>query len=91
MSEVPVQSEMRDLRYDPQPIERKWAERWAAQPELYRAEPAGSARKKTTHSIVVHAVASGSVPSVANAAAAAATRAAIADGVIAAPGGTPPS
>jgi leucyl-tRNA synthetase len=33
-------------RYDPQAIELKWSERWAANPELYRAEPATSARKK---------------------------------------------
>jgi leucyl-tRNA synthetase len=33
-------------RYDPQTIELKWSERWAADPDLYRAEPATSARKK---------------------------------------------
>ncbi|HEX8798403.1 MAG TPA: hypothetical protein VF772_07320, partial [Terriglobales bacterium] len=33
-------------RYEPQTIERKWSERWAADPDLYRAEPATSARKK---------------------------------------------
>ena len=33
-------------RYDPQAIEMKWSERWAADPDLYRAEPAASSRKK---------------------------------------------
>src|SRR5271165_3757919 len=33
-------------RYEPQSIELKWSERWARDPELYRAEPATSARKK---------------------------------------------
>jgi leucyl-tRNA synthetase len=36
----------RDQRYDAQRIEQKWHERWQQQPELYRAEPATSARKK---------------------------------------------
>jgi len=36
----------REQRYDAQPIELKWHERWLARPELYRAEPATSARKK---------------------------------------------
>src|SRR5215467_1703752 len=33
-------------RYDPQAIEKKWFQRWAQDPDLYRAEPATSARKK---------------------------------------------
>jgi leucyl-tRNA synthetase len=33
-------------RYDPQVIEQKWSERWTANSELYRAEPATSAGKK---------------------------------------------
>src|SRR5271166_5612357 len=33
-------------RYEPQSIELKWSERWARDPELYRAEPSTSARKK---------------------------------------------
>ena len=33
-------------RYDPQAIEQKWFERWAQNPELYRAEPSTSPRKK---------------------------------------------
>src|SRR5271166_4359978 len=33
-------------RYDPQGIEQKWSERWAQDPQLYRAEPSSSARKK---------------------------------------------
>ena len=36
----------REQRYDAQRIEQKWHERWQQQPELYRAEPATSARKK---------------------------------------------
>jgi leucyl-tRNA synthetase len=36
----------REQRYDAQCIEQKWHERWQQQPELYRAEPATSARKK---------------------------------------------
>jgi leucyl-tRNA synthetase len=36
----------RPERYDPQFIEQKWSERWAADSDLYRAEPASSARKK---------------------------------------------
>ncbi len=41
-SEVAVHSD----RYDPQAIEQKWSERWAQSPDLYRAEPTSSARKK---------------------------------------------
>ncbi len=33
-------------RYEPRAIEQKWAERWAADPDLYRAEPPTSKRKK---------------------------------------------
>ncbi|HTV65715.1 MAG TPA: leucine--tRNA ligase [Bryocella sp.] len=33
-------------RYDPQAIEKKWAERWAGNPDLYKAEPSSSAHKK---------------------------------------------
>jgi leucyl-tRNA synthetase len=33
-------------RYEPQAIEQKWSERWAANPDLYRAEPSSSPRKK---------------------------------------------
>src|SRR5580704_4077827 len=33
-------------RYDPQSIEKKWFERWAQNPDLYRAEPSSSPRKK---------------------------------------------
>ena len=33
-------------RYDPQAIEQKWSERWAQNPDLYRAEPPSSSRKK---------------------------------------------
>ena len=41
-----VAGEARPDRYDPQAIELKWSERWAADPDLYRAEPATSIRKK---------------------------------------------
>src|SRR5437764_397056 len=40
------QSPDREQRYDAQRIESKWHQRWQQQPELYRAEPATSARKK---------------------------------------------
>jgi len=36
----------REQRYEAQRIESKWHQRWQQQPELYRAEPATSARKK---------------------------------------------
>ena len=36
----------REQRYGAQRIEQKWFDRWQAQPEMYRAEPATSARKK---------------------------------------------
>ena len=38
MQEQSTQIETRDDRYDPQRIEMKWTERWAAHPELFRAE-----------------------------------------------------
>ncbi len=43
MAEMRAQPE---LRYDPQAVELKWAARWQEQPELYRAEPATSPRRK---------------------------------------------
>jgi Leucyl-tRNA synthetase len=45
VSEPPV-SEHKELRYEAQPIEEKWAARWAADPKLYAAEPATSSKKK---------------------------------------------
>jgi leucyl-tRNA synthetase len=33
-------------RYDPATIEQKWFQRWAQDPDLYRAEPSTSTRKK---------------------------------------------
>jgi len=36
----------REARYDPQAIEQKWSQRWQQQPDLYRAEPSNSQRKK---------------------------------------------
>ena len=42
----PSPSDARPERYDPQTIEQKWSERWAQNPDLYKAEPATSARKK---------------------------------------------
>jgi len=45
-AEIPTQSgEPRDLRYDPQPIEQKWSERWQSDPALYRAERDSKAKK----------------------------------------------
>ncbi|HEY6445925.1 MAG TPA: leucine--tRNA ligase [Acidobacteriaceae bacterium] len=35
-----------ELRYNPAEIEARWAERWAAQPDLYAAEPHSSPRPK---------------------------------------------
>ena len=29
----------KDARYNPATLEEKWAERWAADPELYASEP----------------------------------------------------
>jgi len=40
------EAEAKGLRYAPQPIEEKWAARWAADADLYAAEPSTSARKK---------------------------------------------
>jgi len=37
---------VRPDRYDPQAVEQKWSERWAQNPDLYRAEPCSTARKK---------------------------------------------
>src|SRR5438874_1981901 len=39
-------SEQKELRYDAQPIEEKWAALWAADPKLYAAESASSTKKK---------------------------------------------
>ncbi len=41
-SEAPSRPE----RYEPQTIEQKWLQRWAENPDLYRAEPPTSERKK---------------------------------------------
>ncbi|MGC2618051.1 MAG: leucine--tRNA ligase [Acidobacteriaceae bacterium] len=35
-----------EVRYNPAEIEARWAERWAAQPDLYAAEPPSSAKPK---------------------------------------------
>jgi leucyl-tRNA synthetase len=35
-----------EIRYDPAEIETRWQARWAAQPELYAAEPANSRKPK---------------------------------------------
>src|SRR4051812_1764174 len=39
-------AETRDVRYSPAGIEEKWSAHWAADPALYTAEPATSAKKK---------------------------------------------
>jgi leucyl-tRNA synthetase len=36
----------KELRYDPAAIEKKWQERWAADPALYAAEPATTTKPK---------------------------------------------
>ncbi|MGA2902630.1 MAG: leucine--tRNA ligase [Candidatus Korobacteraceae bacterium] len=41
-----TQTAARPDRYDPQAIEQKWAERWPQNPDLYRAEPSNTTRKK---------------------------------------------
>ena len=43
MPDVP---ERRDERFDPQPIDRKWSERFASDPALYRADPPSSGKPK---------------------------------------------
>ena len=35
-----------EIRYNPAEIEPRWQERWATQPDLYAAEPAGSSKPK---------------------------------------------
>ena len=45
-AEPPVEAATRPDRYDPQAIEQKWFERWAQNPDLYRAEPPTAKRKK---------------------------------------------
>jgi leucyl-tRNA synthetase len=45
-TQVDVANGARPERYDPQAIEMKWSERWAQNPDLYKAEPSTSARKK---------------------------------------------
>jgi leucyl-tRNA synthetase len=39
-------AEEQEHRYDPATIEKKWQERWAADPKLYAAEPASSNKPK---------------------------------------------
>jgi leucyl-tRNA synthetase len=39
-------AEDKELRYDPAAIEPKWQQRWAADPTLYAAEPAGTVKPK---------------------------------------------
>ena len=39
-------AEDNELRYDPAVVEKKWQERWAADPALYAAEPASSNKPK---------------------------------------------
>ncbi len=45
-TQVDVASGVRPERYEPQTIEQKWSEHWAQNPQLYKAEPPTSARKK---------------------------------------------
>jgi leucyl-tRNA synthetase len=39
-------AEEQEHRYDPATVEKKWQERWAADPKLYAAEPAGTNKPK---------------------------------------------
>ncbi|RRA47541.1 leucine--tRNA ligase [Acidipila sp. EB88] len=41
-----AETDARDDRYQPATIEAKWAERWAADPDMYAAEPASSGKPK---------------------------------------------
>ncbi len=43
---MPDAPEKRDERYDPQPIEQKWFQRFESDPALYRADPPSSSKKK---------------------------------------------
>jgi leucyl-tRNA synthetase len=43
---APGEASPQDARYNPADIEARWAARWAAQPDLYAAEPASSAKPK---------------------------------------------
>jgi leucyl-tRNA synthetase len=43
---APTEVINRSDRYDPHAVEQKWFERWARNPELYRAEPFTTKRKK---------------------------------------------
>ena len=43
---LPEKDQDKDVRYNPATIEAMWAERWAANPALYAAEPASSGRPK---------------------------------------------
>jgi leucyl-tRNA synthetase len=45
-AEPPAEAAPRSDRYEPQSIEQKWFDRWAQSPDLYRAEPSSSTRKK---------------------------------------------
>ena len=40
------QANSRDERYNPQLVEQKWFDRWQADPQMYAADPADSAKKK---------------------------------------------
>jgi leucyl-tRNA synthetase len=42
----PASARLNDERYDPQRVEAKWSERWQANPQLYAADAADSAKKK---------------------------------------------
>ena len=42
----PTPVSIRAERYEPQAIEQKWSERWAENPDLYKAEPPTTAREK---------------------------------------------
>jgi len=45
-SDSSAEAATRPERYEPQTIEQKWLQRWAENPDLYRAEPPTSDRKK---------------------------------------------
>jgi leucyl-tRNA synthetase len=46
VTDTPAEQPRRDERYNPQPIEEKWAAVWQSDPMLYAADPISSDRKK---------------------------------------------
>ncbi len=45
-AEQPIDTQTAEVRYSPAELEARWQARWAAQPDLYAAEPANSSKPK---------------------------------------------